>query len=156
MNFTRPLATDKRPGQFAALVSRVADSFFQSLGRNDIELRLDIDESTPTFSFDSDKIHQTLINLTKNAVEAMPNGGVLSICSGHDESIVWLEVRDTGDGIPEHELSAVFEPFFSRKKEGSGIGLAVCRAIIEDHGGQILAFNRPEGGMTFRIELPIE
>jgi len=126
---------------------------------------------------DEDKIQQTLINLIVNSVEAMPEGGDLYIATGvvipfiypkshygekitdtpdvqHHQYAV-ISIRDTGAGIDRDKQDKIFNPFFTTKIDGTGLGLSTTRKIIEAHGGNIHFESRPDKGTTFRIELPI-
>jgi signal transduction histidine kinase len=107
----------------------------------------------------SGNLFQVFCNLTKNALDAMKNGGQLKI-SAHpgEDNILIIEFRDTGTGLPPDNIEAIFEPFFTTKgdRKGTGLGLAVCRDIIESHNGRITAENAPEGGSIFTVTLPIK
>jgi signal transduction histidine kinase len=91
-----------------------------------------------------------------NAIAAMPSGGKLEISHIHDGSSLTLVVADTGEGIAEEDLCRIFEPFFTTKGmgKGTGLGLAVCRKIVEQHGGRISVSSRPGEGAKFFISLP--
>jgi len=106
---------------------------------------------------DAHKIEQVLVNLVLNAVGAMPRGGRLAFRHVEEDSFLTLIVSDTGEGIPEENIEKIFDPFFTTKGngEGTGLGLAVCRKIIEQHGGRISVSSRPGEGTEFRISLPL-
>lgn len=111
----------------------------------------------PPLQVDADQIRQVLINLCLNAAQAMAGSGRLTVAlSGHDAA-VFVDVSDTGPGIPLHALEQVFVPFYSTKGrgEGTGLGLSICRRLIEDHRGELTVENLPGGGALFRIRLPI-
>ena len=108
----------------------------------------------PSVSLDQDKIKQALLNLVKNAAEAMPHGGTLAIAVTAGEGEVLIEITDTGQGIPPD--TDVFAPFFTTKKEGTGLGLIIVRQIIAAHGGSITYDSQPGKGTKFRITLPLE
>ena len=103
-------------------------------------------------------LFQVFCNLIKNAMEAMPDGGELSILTrlSADDTVV-VEFRDTGVGFALENAEAIFEPFFTTKdkSKGTGLGLAVCKDIVERHGGRITAENTPEGGSIFTVYLPV-
>jgi two-component system NtrC family sensor kinase len=105
---------------------------------------------------DAHKMEQVLVNLVLNAVVAMPAGGRLVFRHVMDGPFLTLIVSDTGEGIPEENLEKIFDPFFTTKRngEGTGLGLAVCRKIIEQHGGKISVSSRPGEGTEFLISLP--
>ncbi len=123
---------------------------------NDVLLRLEVAPDLPDVKGDPVRLQQVLLNLVTNALDAMnaAPSRVLSIRSAADDGgMVVVSVSDTGPGIPEARLSGVFEPFFTTKKEGLGLGLAICRSIIEEHGGRLSARNGPGGGATFSFSL---
>ena len=95
-----------------------------------------------------------MLNLAKNSVEAMPDGGTLTLRLWNDEEHVGLDITDTGKGIAEADLARLFEPFFTTKRHGSGLGLAVTKRIVEQHGGSIDAHSELGRGTTFKIRLP--
>ena len=102
---------------------------------------------------DPGQIRQTLANLVKNAVAAVGNSGKLILNLQKDEKHVILEISDTGPGLPDPP-DRVFEPYFTTKPTGTGLGLPIARKIVEDHRGSLTAGNRPEGGARFRLTLP--
>ena len=107
----------------------------------------------PAISIDADKMKQALLNIMKNAAEAMPNGGKITVEAFATSNTVVLEIADTGTGIPL-DLDA-FEPFATTKKAGTGLGLVIVRQIVTAHSGKISYRSRPGEGTTFRIDLPI-
>lgn len=101
-----------------------------------------------------DRLGQLLLNLCLNAIQAMPDGGVLAIAVRHDTGhLIEITVTDSGDGIPAELLPRIFEPFFTTKARGTGLGLALCRKIAEEHGGTLTAVNVPAGGARFALTL---
>ncbi len=105
----------------------------------------------------SGNLFQVFCNLLKNAVEAMPGGGKVTIsCSVSEDNIAIIKFKDTGEGFSLENSDAIFEPFFTTKTgKGTGLGLAICRDIIEKYGGKITAQNAPEGGSIFTVYLPL-
>jgi len=109
----------------------------------------------------ADRVHvqQVVLNLATNAMDAMsgigPTGKTLTFATGVANDRAALCVADTGTGIPEDALPTIFEPFYTTKQEGTGLGLSIARAIVETYGGAISAYNRPEGGAIFRMDLPL-
>jgi two-component system sensor kinase FixL len=103
------------------------------------------------------QIQQVIINLLRNAMDAMRTASrrELSVAVAPDEDgFTRVSVSDTGSGLSEETLSRLFEPFMTTKKEGMGVGLSICRTIVEAHGGSIWAKNNPDGGATFAFTLP--
>ncbi len=109
----------------------------------------------PLVSADASRLQQVFVNLAMNALEAMPDGGRLVLTVEYHEGAVWVDVADTGPGIPETVRSRIFDPYFTTKKNGSGMGLAVSDKIVRQHGGQI-DLQTGSQGTTFRVVLPTE
>jgi signal transduction histidine kinase/HAMP domain-containing protein len=104
---------------------------------------------------DVEQMKQIILNLMKNSIEAMKQGGLLTLESRHDETHVYISVRDTGEGIPAEYLNRIFEPFFSLKEEGTGLGLPITRRMVENHGGELKIDSKPGVGTEIVISLPI-
>ena len=105
---------------------------------------------------DAGQIKQVLVNLIRNAMQAMTRDGVLTIRSNREQGGVAIEVEDTGVGISEEQISRIFEPFFTTKKKGTGLGLMIVHRIVDQHSGRIHVEAGKEGGTRFRIWLPRE
>jgi two-component system NtrC family sensor kinase len=124
-----------------------------------IDLRSDLGKDLPPVSCDGGQIQQAVLVLLVNATEAMPHGGVLEVATKLDAAAgqVRIKVRDTGSGIPAEALSQIFEPFFTTKEDQqrTGLGLAVARSIIEQHGGEIAVESMPGKGTEFVVSLPV-
>lgn len=103
---------------------------------------------------DPPRIRQVFLNLCRNAVEAMPGGGVLTLGAAADNGDVVFEVADTGVGIPPGDAGRVFEAFYTTKPTGTGLGLPVCRRIVEAHGGRMTFESRPGQGTAFQVRIP--
>jgi len=117
---------------------------------------IDLTESTPAIKIDADKMTRVFINLIKNAIDAMPNGGKLTITSEKMSGKVKIAFADTGLGISEENLKKLFGPLFTTKAKGMGLGLAICKRIVEAHGGRISVESVINKGTTFTITIPIE
>lgn len=130
----------------------------------DQNIRVDIKvmEETPKVLIDSDQARRALANLITNAIDAMPEGGILAISAGPEEinnaEFVYIKVSDTGVGIPEERLPYIFEPFYSTKEigRGTGLGLSIARKVIEEHGGFIRAESIFGKGSTFSLYFPYQ
>ena len=102
-------------------------------------------------SCDPAQIEIVLVNLLRNAVDAVENDGIISIKLSEDQNYHIISIEDTGHGIPEENLQKIFEPLFTTKQKGTGLGLASCKNIVEQHGGTIIAENNPT---TFTMKIP--
>src|SRR5262249_4723822 len=132
-----------------------------------ITVRLQIDPSLPEVRGDEAQLTHVVLNLVKNAMEAMPDSGALTITTRMETDFhilrqasgsgkfMRLEVADSGPGFPDAELHRVFEPFFTTKPRGSGLGLSICERIVAVHGGSIQAENRQGGGAVVTVTLPL-
>jgi PAS domain S-box-containing protein len=109
---------------------------------------------TPT-PVDPAQLQQVLVNLIKNAAQAMTIGGMLTLQTGETNDDVWLSVTDTGGGIPQEQIARIFEPFYTTKKKGSGLGLMIVQRIVRAHNGRIELDSQVGRGTTFRIWLPL-
>lgn len=133
----------------ADLVESVITNFLRQSASVTIERRFE-DAGVSVF-LDPDKVQQVILNLCQNAIEAMPEGGLLTLVTRATEHEFILEVHDTGPGIPEGVV--VFEPFVTTKPNGTGLGLAICQDIARDHGGA-LTYDSSGEGTVFRLVLP--
>jgi signal transduction histidine kinase len=113
-------------------------------------------DDVPPVRADVEKLKQAFLNLVFNAVEAMPQGGQLTVRISHKEGYVVVEFVDNGRGIPEGDIPRLFDPFFTTKNTGTGLGLAMVHSIVELHRGKIEVQSKPGEGTNFRITLPIE
>ncbi len=122
-----------------------------------IRIVKNLDEHLPATKADPAQLRQVFLNLLLNAVEAMPDGGTLTIRTSYEESdrSIRIRISDTGMGIAGEFMDKLFQPFFTTKPKGTGLGLSITARLIEQHGGSIRAGNNPEGGGTFEISLPI-
>lgn len=127
----------------------------EELQKQGIEFTQSLKSDIPASSFDPRQIKQVLINVAKNAVEAMPQGGKLDITTDMEGQMIKVIVTDTGKGIPSEKLQDIFNPFVTTKPKGTGLGLAISRKIIEDHGGSIEIKSKVGEGTTCIVKLPI-
>ena len=139
----------------AAAVRDVVTFARPEIERARCTVTLTADGPIPPALFDEGQIRQALLNLLRNAREAMPEGGPIEVVVKPDGMSVSISIDDRGGGIADDIRARVFDPFFSTKGEGTGLGLAITRQIIEAHGGTVQAEARDGGGTSFRITLPI-
>jgi signal transduction histidine kinase len=121
-----------------------------------IELIKKLDAELPQIEIDASQIQQVLVNIISNAVQAMPEEGKLIIGTREKEGFLEVEIADTGCGIPGEAINKIFDPLFTTKAKGIGLGLAVCKSIIDRHGGYIEVKSKPGKGTTFSIKLPLK
>jgi len=155
-DFVRPPAAQKTPGHLESLISQVLEFFQENFQEHHIQVRRQEDGPLPEVRFDPKQIRQVLINLFKNAVEAMPRGGELTVATRVKGPNVEVSVTDSGEGMAPDVAAKIFQPYFTTKEKGTGLGLAICDFIVkEQHGGCLLAESTPGKGSTFTIQLPL-
>lgn len=133
----------------------IADVAVLYKGFGDIELNISCDENIPDLMLDADQIRRVIINLIDNAIKAMESKGKIDISVRINQDILTLEVADTGPGIPDEEKESLFVPYFSKTKDGIGLGLAISNKIVSDHKGRIVVRNNYPRGSIFSVEIPV-
>ncbi len=127
----------------------------QDAAAHRVAVRLEAPETLPDVAIDPDRMRQVILNLCLNALEAMPGGGELILSLQPEQDSLRLEVRDTGMGIAPEALPHIFDPYFTTKGQGTGLGLATVHKIVEAHGGSISVVSEPGQGAIFRLVLPL-
>ena len=162
IELARPTSIMRRPTDFTALIEDIIRLLRQNAESRNVHIRLDTPEprsqtspDLPSIDADPDRLRQALLNLCLNALDAMPDGGELTLSLQAGDSHLIVEAHDTGIGIPPENLTTIFDPYFTTKGHGTGLGLATVHKIIEAHGGHIMAMSTPGNGSTFRIFLPL-
>jgi two-component system NtrC family sensor kinase len=154
LRFVRLPKPELEPEDPGALVASVLEFTRAELAQAGIRLELALDPGVPEIAADENQIRQALLNLVRNAREAMTAGGLLRVTVDHADGRVRVAVTDSGSGIAAQHLGKIFDPFFSTKEQGTGLGLALVQQIVSEHGGRIEVSNPREGGTTFLITFP--
>jgi two-component system sensor histidine kinase HydH len=155
LDFARPPKAVRRPMKLMPMLHSVMALLQGRAQKQKVEIRLDSTSEDIQLVADEEQLRQVVVNLALNSLDAMPNGGTIHVSVRKDDSgRVYVRVADTGPGIPADIIPRLFQPFASSKETGLGLGLVVSKRIIEDHGGNLEAENRPQGGARFRITLP--
>ena len=123
-------------------------------GRAKIGCDLQLDPHLEPISADAELLHRAISNLVLNAMDAMPQGGTLTLRTRDDDGKVVVEVADTGAGLTPEECERIFTPYYTSKEHGTGLGLAIVQSVVSDHGGRIRVQSSPGRGTKFVIELP--
>jgi PAS domain S-box-containing protein len=151
----RPMDIDLREGDINALIRELTGFVWFELEEAHVECILELADVLPHVDFDERYMKQALLNLIKNAKAAMPRGGSLTVRTEARETEVLIGIYDTGVGIPEENLSKIFEPYFTTKETGSGLGLTLVFKIIREHQGEITVHSKEGEGTSFLITLPV-
>ncbi len=154
--FSRADRADRQPVQINELLQETVDLMQAQATEHNVAVRFDRDERLPEINASPNALRQVFVNLVQNAIQAMPSGGSLAVESHWDGHRRHAELvfTDTGPGIPAEHRSHLFEPFFTTRPAGTGLGLALCREIVMQHDGQIEYVDGRPSGATFKITLP--
>ena len=155
LDFYRPGAVKAEQVDVLELLQHVLNLTRQQLKQRDIEVMLDLPRTLPPIFAVSGQIQQVFLNLILNALDAMPSGGDLHVSARALPRGVEITFQDTGPGIPENQRNDIFEPFFSTKEGGTGLGLTVSYNIVTAHGGTLDLINGHKPGACFRLFLPL-
>jgi len=156
LNFAKPVSPEFTASNINDLVRETVSLLKQESSENKVEIKVEIDESIPSFYFDYNQIKQILLNLVINSFEAVDGGGWVRIQTGLHNGNALLSVEDNGRGITPENVKHIFNPFFTTKTRGTGLGLAISKKIAKEHGGDILIESVPSKGSKFTLLLPIK
>lgn len=151
----RPSAPQLRAGSLNEVAHETLALLRPELENRGLLVREELARVLPNALVDQNQIKQVLVNLIKNAMQAMSTGGVITVSTGTASDGIWVSVADTGGGIPQEQLSRIFEPFYTTKKKGTGLGLMIVQRIIREHGGKLEVESHLGEGSTFRVRLPM-
>jgi two-component system nitrogen regulation sensor histidine kinase NtrY len=152
-DFSKMPKPQTEPIDARAVVERVR-SLYEAAAEPGLTFATDLSGDSMPLDADPELLHRALSNLVLNAMDAMPNGGTLTLSARPVETQIEIRVSDTGEGLTPEECERLFTPYYTTKQHGSGLGLAVVQSIIADHGGTISVESRPANGATFSITLP--
>lgn len=158
LSFSKPEEEKRRPVKINELIEGILLVMEKQMRESNIKVETFLDPNLPEIMASTNQMRQVMINILKNAKEAMPNGGTLMIKTIREEDKISIFIKDSGVGIPDQNKDKVFEAFFTTKQKvkGVGLGLSVCYGIIKDHQGEIKVESEEGKGATFIITLPIE
>ena len=151
----RPMNLELKKSSINDLISHLMEFFRLELEQTNIMCLVELDEDIPEILMDERYMKQALLNLITNAKAAMSNGGVLTISTNFSDNEIEVSICDTGIGIKKENLEKIFEPYYSTKETGTGLGLTQVYKIIKEHKGDLLVDSDPGTGTEFRIILPV-
>lgn len=152
-DFAKMPAPEMQPVDFNRLVTETLRLFEAQLEQAHIALNLDLARELRPVPADAEQMTRALRNLILNAIDAMPNGGTLTMRTSALDGRIRLEVSDTGQGLTPEECERLFTPYYTTKTHGTGLGLAIVQSVVSDHGGHISVESEPGKGARFRIDL---
>jgi len=157
LNFSRPSAEQRERADINALLKETLALAGKQLQHARVTVRRQLAPELPLVEMVAGQIKQVFLNIILNALDAMPDGGELTVATGwdRDRRAVWIAFTDNGVGIPAEDIPHIFEPFFTRKPGGTGLGLTISYGIIERHGGRIEVESQIGRGSTFTVFLPV-
>jgi two-component system sensor histidine kinase HydH len=155
LDFARPRKPEFQLVEPSRLIDAIINLTGHSAQQNGITLRKEVAPSVPAFECDSEQMKQVILNLAINAVQAMTGPGEVVLSAREKDSSVMISVRDQGPGIEDENIEKIFNPFFTTKEAGTGLGLSVVYQIVTQHGGIVKAVKNPDGGMTFSVVVPL-
>ncbi len=156
LDSTRRPGLQLEPTDINSLLNNIFEAAQPTLAAHRVELRTDLAVALPQIQVDPDQLQQVFFNLINNSLDAMPEGGVLSVASRSELSGIVIDIADTGEGIEPEQLDMIFEPLFTTKESrGTGLGMTVVQQIISEHGGTIAVESVPGKGTVFHIRLPL-
>jgi len=155
LDFARPTEPAFQSTDINEAIESVLLLIAQEANKRGVKMHKELDNALGTYSLDAGMIKQAFLNLTLNALQAMPQGGILTVRSGRQGDILEVKISDTGVGITEESRRRLFTPFFTTKKNGTGLGLVITYRIIENHRGSIEVVSEPGKGSTFTVRIPV-
>jgi signal transduction histidine kinase len=155
LDFARRLSPTLKRVDLNALLRETVQLLQEELAQNEISTVPVFDLSLPEVRLDPAQLKQVLVNLVQNARQAMGREGTLTLGTERRGDWVVLSVSDTGEGIAPESLERIWEPFFTTRTQGTGLGLSLVRRIVEDHGGHVEVESQPGQGTTFRLYFPV-
>ncbi|TKC19342.1 PAS domain-containing protein [Robertmurraya kyonggiensis] len=154
MVLAKPRAVDLKEKNIVPIVQTVVSLLDFEARKKKVRMHLEAPDDIVQIECDEDRLKQVFLNFIKNGIEAMPNGGDITVKVNVEQEQVKISIQDTGVGIPEDKLKKIGEPFFTTKKDGNGLGLMVSYKIIESHNGTVYIESELNKGTTFNIILP--
>lgn len=151
----KPMNTELKLSNINDIVLELASFLAPEAEDKNIEIKLELREFLPRIELDSRYVRQALLNLVQNAFAAMSTGGILTITTRLEGNFVLLKVEDTGSGIDSEKLAKIFEPYFTTKATGTGLGLTTVYKVMKEHGGDIHVTSQLGMGTAFTLEFPV-
>jgi len=154
LNAVRPVRPNPQATDLNQLIEEAMDFIGHEVADRRIAVILDLSEGLPLLQVDQDQLKQVLYNLVRNSCQALGSDGEITVRTGSDDENVFFTIADNGPGVPADRVSRVFEPYYTTKKTGSGLGLLIVHRIVHDHGGEVEFMSREGIGTEVTVYLP--
>jgi signal transduction histidine kinase len=151
-----PSALELEPVEIKKIVTHVCELLRPEASARKVEILAEVEPELPLVTVDSVRLTQALLNIIINGIQAISGSGRVKVGAAKSGGSLLLRVQDTGPGIPADKLGDIFDPYFTTKTEGSGLGLWIAQQIAVAHGGDLRAANAPAGGAVFTLTLPLQ
>jgi signal transduction histidine kinase len=156
INFAKPRSPNLVPCRIEEVIDKNINYLTMQIEENGYTIKQNYQNSLPKIQADAAMLYQSFLNILINAMQAMPEGGCIDITISTNNKIVTVIFEDEGQGIADEVIEKIWDPFFTTKEMGTGLGLGVVKNLIESHGGSIQIANRVRGGARVTVELPVE
>jgi two-component system, NtrC family, sensor histidine kinase HydH len=155
LNYARPKTPNRSPCRIDEVIAKNIHFLDQQLKENGYVIRTDFNADTPAIKADADMLYQAFLNLLINAMQSMPQGGLIDVTIEKQDGWLWIFIEDQGGGVSASVMEKIWDPFFTTKEKGTGLGLGIVRNIIEAHDGMIRIDNRREKGARVSVKFPL-
>jgi signal transduction histidine kinase len=156
LNYARPTPPNRAPCRIDQVITKNIQFLEPQMKKNGYLIKTNFADDIPEFMADGDMLYQAFLNLLINGMQAMPDGGVIEVTVEKEDKAIWVLIEDEGSGVPPQVMEKVWDPFFTTKEKGTGLGLGIVRNIIESHDGLIRVDNRKKKGARVTVKFPLE
>jgi signal transduction histidine kinase len=156
INFAKPRSPNLVPCRINEVIDKNINFLSMQIEEKGYVIKQNYQNSLPEIQADGAMLYQSFLNILINAMQAMPHGGTIEITISANAKMVTINFEDEGQGISEEVIEKIWDPFFTTKEMGTGLGLGVVKNLIESHGGNIQILNRTQGGACVTVELPVD
>lgn len=154
LDFAKPMTPLLKPCRIDEIIEKNINYLSQQIEEQEFNIKIEVIQPIPEIMADAEKLYQAFLNIILNAFQAMSKGKTLSIVFSYEDDHITIFFNDQGKGIPEESLKKIWNPFFTTKEMGTGLGMGIVKNIIESHHGTINVYNRETGGVTVKVSLP--
>jgi len=156
LNYARPRTLNLSPCRVDQLLDKNITFLASQIQAQGYTVTRRFAEAVPEIDADGDMLYQAFLNILINSMQAMPDGGDIRVTVDSRDNMVSVSIEDSGPGIPEDIMEKIWDPFFTTKDSGTGLGLGIVKNIVKSHEGRIAIKNLPDGGTCVAIDLPIK